>query len=301
MPSGFTVAQLHAGQGNAQGQRLSVRQLLNHTSGLANIFFDRATAAELRVAFSERYILNILGVLPEALETHQWQGGRELLGYYFAQKYHEIPAGEPGAAFHYSDTNYFLLGLIIERVTGQTLAQAYRSRIFDRIGLNQAVLEWYEPRRAEPMPHYMNLQAIVDAAGLQLPQPLPPQLANADVVALGLNTSFDWAGGGLLLSANELDTFLRALLAGKLFQQPGTLTLMQNGVPVPGTSAAYGLGLIHRDIEGVACYGHGGSWGVEAWYCPSRDVSLVFASNQFVHDPEEESAQLLAKLLPILK
>lgn len=303
MPTGFSVAQLHARAGNALGERITVRQLLNHTSGLADVFFDDATAGAPAISFANRYIFNLLGLLAEDLQRRQWQGGRDLLGYYFVQKLHEIPFGAPGAAFHYSDTNYFLLGLIIERATAQPLTQAYRTRIFDPLGLNTAVFEWYEPRRGEPMPHYINLQVIVDAAGPQLPQPLPlpPELANADVVAQGYNTSFDWAGGGLLLSANDLDVFFRALLQGKLFRQAGSLASMQTFVSAPGGIGAYGLGLMRADVDGRACYGHGGAWGTQVWYCPERDLSLVFASNQLVNDPEEASVKLLAKLLPIFQ
>lgn len=300
MPPGYTVAGLHALGGVARGGSITVRQLLNHTSGLADMFFDRASAAELPVSFAERYVLNTVGVLPDALHLRQWQGGRDLLGYYFAQRYPQIVLALPGEQYHYSDVNYFLLGLIAERVTGQPLAQLYRERIFDPLRLSSAEFEWHEPRRALPMPHYLNMQAFLEASFGPLPQPLPPTLANAEAVSLGLNTSFDWGGGGLMLSARDLDTFLRALLGGGLFKHRSTLVLMQNGVAM-GDGRHYGLGLIRRDVGSLACYGHDGAWGIEAWHCPQRDLTLVLATNQLVSPTDTPVSQLLSKLLRIYK
>jgi D-alanyl-D-alanine carboxypeptidase len=297
MPPGYRLAQLHNRSGQEIGGQITVRQLLNHTSGLADIFFDEATAATQPLSLAQRYILNMVGALSEGLETRQWQGGRELLGYYFQQRYHEIPFSLPGERYHYADTNYFLLGLMIERLTGQRLADVYRQRIFTPLGLYNASLEWYEPRRGEPMHHFIKVE--VDPA--QLPAPLRPELANADIVALGFNTSFDWAGGGLLLSANDLDQFLRALFAGKLFQHNQTLALMRESVSVGVSGNRYGLGLAQRDVEGVTCYGHEGAWGIQAWHCPPRDLTLVSATNQFAIDPESATTQLLGKLVAIYR
>ncbi len=298
MPAGYTLAQLHAVDARALGACITLRQLLNHTSGLADVFFDRARTAELPVSFAERYIYNVIGALPERLHQRRWQGGRDLLGYYFAQNYPAVAVAAPGQRYHYSDVNYFLLGLIIERITAQPLAQSYRQRIFEPLRLSSAEFEWYEARRNLPMPHSMNIQAFLEATLGAPPRPLPPELANADVVALGLDTSFDWAGGGIMLSANDLDTFLRALLRGALFKHASTLRLMQTGVAMPQQGRAYGLGLMmRRDAGGMVCYGHDAAWGIEAWHCPKADVGLVLATNQLVSDTDRIASPLLAALL----
>ena len=121
---------------------------------------------------------------------------------------HGDPLGEPGAAFAYSDTGYVMLGDIIERATGATLAEASAScSQFDELGLASTWLEDVEaaPDGAPPMAsQFYETQDMVDA-----------------------DPSFDlYGGGGLVSTVGDLTTFYGALLAGDVFEEAATLRTM---------------------------------------------------------------------------
>ena len=91
----------------------------------------------------------------------------------------------PGSDFAYVDTGYVLVGIAIEHLLDRPLADAYRSLIFDPLGMDDTYLEWNEPARGRDL-HPVNM-------------------------------SYRWAGGGLVTTASDLVTFLRGLFGRTLF------------------------------------------------------------------------------------
>jgi D-alanyl-D-alanine carboxypeptidase len=228
------------GGGYAPG-RTTVRQLLDHTSGL----FDYASSE----AYDE---------INETDPARRWTPREQLT---FAMD-RGAPLAEPGREHHYADTNYVLLGEILERASGQPLAEAVRSAIgFDRLDLDHTYWEVLEP--APP--------------GLR---PRAHQYYGTTFDNIALDASSDlFGGGGLISTVGDLTRFYRALFDGDVLSDDASLDAMLT-VSQPGRPAGAGLGIFATDIAGEECWGHPGYWGTEAYYCPALDVAFAIETNQ---------------------
>jgi D-alanyl-D-alanine carboxypeptidase len=226
------------------GGRITVRQLLNHTSGLFAFDADHDFVTQ---AFQD--------------QLREWTP-RELLAIATAHP----PNFSPGAGWAYSDTNYFVLGLIVEAATGRPLAAELRDRIFAPLRL-----------RATSLPAGPGISGA-HAHGYFLDP--------AQDVTIG-TPSVQWAAGALVSNAGDLARFFRALLGGRLLR-PDLLQLMQTTVAAPqlGAGNAYGLGLQRVPERCGALWGHsGGSPGYVSDAFNSKDarrqvVVLVNATGQ---------------------
>lgn len=204
----------------------------------------------------------------------------EIMGKYYSYRTNEKAVFPPGSGFNYSDVNYVLLAMIIEQATGETYHAQLKKRIFDRLGMENSYLEYYEqPRGENPLSHaFIGTLDLVD----------------------DINTSFDWGGGGIVSTAEELNTFFRALIDGKLFRQKSTLELMLSAADKGrgGTDYDYGLGIMKRSIQGLTFYGHGGAYDCDVFYCPERNISVCLSLNQMnTYGKREEFLQRATKLI----
>lgn len=120
---------LHIHKGVSYGNTITIQQLLQHRTGLADIFTDAAF----------RFYLN------EYLNKKQEWNSEKLMGRYYKYGLNKKTHFIPDSGYYYSDVNYFLLGLIIEKVSGETLAQQFRKRIFEPLKMSQTYFEYYEP------------------------------------------------------------------------------------------------------------------------------------------------------------
>lgn len=200
------------------GRRITVRQLLQHTSGLPD--YVKYLGDEVR-HYEPRELLDI------ALQ-------------------HKADFA-PGAKWGYSNTNYVLAGLIIEKVTGRPLAEELDQRIIKRIGLRHT----YFPapgdvtiREPHPKGYYQ------DAADAALRD------------GTELDPSWGWAAGQMISTNSDLNRFFTALLAGRLLPA-AQLAQMRTTVPAGppfASGARYGLGLVSTPLScGGVYWGHGGS------------------------------------------
>lgn len=224
---------------------ITVRQLLNHTSGMPDYAMDPAYQAAVTAQPQKRWT---------RLEQVQW-----------AMKMQ--PAGAPGAKFVYSDTGYVLLGDIIERVTGKAQAAAYRSLIdFDGLGLHNTWFETLEPAPAGAPPRAGQSIGGQDTTGVD---------PSFDL----------YGGGGLVSTLEDQAHFIRDLFDGKVFHRAATLDLMKAIPPVngpDGVPTSYALGIHKNTFDGIECWGHSGFWGSSAYYCPSEQLSI--ALNRYTAD-----------------
>jgi D-alanyl-D-alanine carboxypeptidase len=203
------------------GARITTRQLLQHTAGLPE-YVDQVAAD----AFGAQ---------------HRYTSPSDLLAAALTR-----PASfAPGESWAYSNTNYVVLGLVIEAVTERALGQQLEERVIRPLGLEHTYFpapgEW-ELRGEHPRGYHAetagDLRDITD-----------------------LDTSFAWAAGALVSTPSELNTFMTALLDGTLLGDDG-LAQMQTTVPAgdeltPG--AGYGLGLQSYPLScGGVAWGHGG-------------------------------------------
>ena len=256
------VDSLHIYNGIPYGRQITVEQLLNHASGIADYMED------------PRFI-------PDVVEHPKmlWNPIK-ILGKYYEYRTNEKATFPPGEGFNYSDVNYVLLAMIIEQVSGSTLQEQYKTRIFDRLGMENSYLEYYEePRGIQPLSH-----AFFSTMDLE-----------NDV-----NTSFDWGGGGIVSTCEELNTFFRALLDGKLFSKKSTLKQMLSAADKGrgGTDYTYGLGIMKRSIHGLTFYGHGGAYDCDVFYCPKQNISACMSLNQMnTHGKRDKFLQEAVKLI----
>lgn len=163
------------------------------------------------------------------------------------------PLAAPGEAFHYSDTGYVLLGLVIEGQTGQPLHEALRSlQAWDANGLGNSWFETLEPARAPQAHQYWQGRDTH-----------------------GWHPSFDlYGGGGIVAPPGDVAAFLRVLLKGGLFEGAGSLEFMRT----PGVSGAwndYGAGLFNLAVDGETMIGHSGYWNTFVFLSPEDGV--IFA------------------------
>ena len=235
---------LNINKGISYGRQITVKQLLSHTSGIADYMED------------PRFI-------PEVIEHPKtvWNPSKILEKYYEYKTNHKT-AFPPGGGFNYSDVNYVLLAMIIENVTGSPLQVQLKKRIFDPLGMENSYLEYYEAARGDkPLSHayFSTFDLVTD-----------------------VNTSFDWGGGGIVSTCEELNTFFRTLLKGHLFKEKTTLNKMLKAADrgLGGTEYDYGLGIMKRNIHGLTFYGHGGAYDCDAFYCPKQDISICMSLNQ---------------------
>jgi D-alanyl-D-alanine carboxypeptidase len=228
-----------------RADRITVRQLLNHTAGTANYTNDPDFLAEAMAQ-------------PGKVWTTQ-----ELIAYGAARS----PSFEPGAGWEYSNTNYILVGHIIEAVSGTPLAQQLRTRIIEPLALTSTGLDG-----AEPLPPL--------AVGGYVRNPANGAWVNQEGL---LHPSAAGAAGALVSSAEDLRRFYEALLTGDLLAPPQRAEMMQWVVDPANGDSGYGLGLVYWADPVAPMQGHNGGIpgfsALGAWL-PEQQASLAVLLNR---------------------
>ncbi|MFE0822379.1 serine hydrolase domain-containing protein [Streptomyces sp. NPDC058847] len=210
--------------------RITVRHLLTHRSGLAD-YTDRM--------FHE----TVPGF--EAVRNRVFSQ-RELVDLSLA----EPRTTEPGAAYEYSNTNFVLAGMLVEKVTGRPVARAYEQRIIGPLRLRDTSYVHPDTRIAGP----------------RVRGYLHPDEAGAPLVD-STEQTVSWAqsAGAVISAPADLNTFMTALMRGRLLS-PRMLDAMTSVTPTDTTNSRfYGLGLRRYDLScGTRVYGHTGT--VQGYY-----------------------------------
>ncbi|MFI0515878.1 serine hydrolase domain-containing protein [Streptomyces sp. WSLK1-5] len=155
----------------------------------------------------------------------------------------------PGAVYAYSNTNFVVAGMLVEQLTGNPVRTEFENRIIGPLKLSDTF--YVHPGTTIPGRH---------ARGY-----LTPDQAGAPLVdATEQTVSWAQSAGALISSTRDLNTFLSALLGGRL-TSAAQLAQMERWLPSSGSGQAYGLGLRRRDLScGVSVYGHTGA--VQGFY-----------------------------------
>jgi D-alanyl-D-alanine carboxypeptidase len=223
-----------------RGRKITVRMLLDHTSGIPDY---------LPYAFPSLQGLPAgPGVSAKSIDDNRFRQFRpaELIEMGLAA----TPAGEPGATPGvYSNTNYLLLGQLLERVTGTTAEEYITRNVIERAGLRHTGFP--DGARIEG-PHsrmYEALYGLID----------PPRDYSV------YNMSWVMTGAGLVSTMEDLNRFYAKLLDGGIVDRSSLAQMQRTGpvVALDGTTIDYGLGLHRLDIPGCGTFwGHDGTvWG----------------------------------------
>ena len=270
MPADFSLEELHQINGVRRGDDVTIRQLLGHTSGLRDYFFDTPTDSPASLSLVQRIVTDVLGQIPSGISRQQWSA-ETLLEYFFESGMSANARFAPGAEFHYANTNYLLLGIVIEKISQRSLAESYEEVIYGQAQMALAYLEWYEEGQVDPVNHFWE---ILNG----------DQTVNLDVIETEINTSSEWGGGGVVTNAAELNSFIRELFDGAFFQQASTLESTRSSDPTSAPGLRYGLGLEHHvyQLSGktIDVFGHSGLWGAGVYYIPTTGTSIVYTMNQ---------------------
>ncbi|MGB7340282.1 MAG: serine hydrolase domain-containing protein [Phototrophicaceae bacterium] len=250
------------------GDEITVYQLLSHTSGLFNIVEHELYYADF---FTEMVVDETTGI--PTLECVQRDPNDTLARYVYGKD----ALFAPGASWYYSNTNYTLLGMIIEEAMDMPLTEAYRTNIYEPLGMESTFMDCYEDAVIDIVHGYSDVGDTM-----------------SDVT--DLHESIGWSAGSMVSTASDLVTFARALFSGELFDDSETLVTMTT----PAPSSPYGLGVfISEDYIGHP----GGIAGFRSAlnYSPDSDMVVVMLYNNDVTDPEQNMATVLNPVLTLLR
>src|SRR5687767_6881681 len=231
---------------------ITVRQLMNHTSGL------------VRYEFKDQFTKD-LTANPEKV----WKPA-ELVAYLLDEK----PPFEAGKGWDYSDTNYIVLGMIIEKVTGKKFYDEANRRLLKPLKLTDTI--------AQDGPRLPGL--VQGYAG-----PNNPFGGTDEMIVNGkfsINPQFEWTGGGYASTAQDLARWAKMLYEGKAFSAD-LLPQVVDGVAAPmlGRETKYGLGVIIRNTSLGTAYGHSGffpGYMTDMMYFPEHKIAVAVQVNTSV-------------------
>lgn len=206
----------------------------------------------------------------------------------FLANFMQPPVFQPGTSWQYSNTNYFLLGMIIEAATGNPYYTELRNRFFTPLDMTSTLIPAYEPL-AMPVAHVwldINGDGLTDDAH------------NFYINYLALN-SVAGAAGGYYSTPTETSKWMRTYMRGDLHSSDimaeAKTTVSSPGLP--GTT--YGLGLMKKSFIGYQGWGHGGdlAYSASSWYFPAKDISITV----FCNDADVISWELAPVISALLK
>ena len=252
---GDLISGINVYQGHDYSNEITIAQLLAQTSGIADYYNDKPNGG--------KNLFEIFTADPERV----WATDELIARARRDLQPHFAPNMKNA---YYADTNYALLGKIIESVTGKPLHVVYDEFFFQPLGLTHTWLVG----RSEPR--------------------IKPSAAPADVFAKDANITkirsngAYWADGGIVSTTEEAAMFLKALNEGRLIRQD-TLELMHHWHPIQNTGPfQYGYGtmkievpaFINWAVQVPPVWGHTGSVGSFLYYSPSQDLYMAGTINQ---------------------
>jgi D-alanyl-D-alanine carboxypeptidase len=255
-------------------RRITVRMLLRHTSGVFNFtgeYYDDGTVVPGIPWAGQEWVDN-------RFKTYRPE---ELVSLALSKPVRF----EPGTDWSYSNTNYVLARLLIEKVTGRSFAEELRRLISGPLGMADTVAPGTSTEI--PGPHAYSYYRYEDAG----------QEKTVDVTRQ--NPSWISAGGDMISTTQDLHTFISALMGGKLLPAP-LLAEMRDPHPKIG----YGLGVFVQDMgpNGGTIFHHNGSLAGSAalMYSTPDGSTTLTASLTYVDDAAMSMAAAFQKATPRL-
>ncbi len=244
-------------------KNITIRQLLNHTSGLFNYTDDPALEA---VSYANLLLL--------------WTP-QELINYGVSHRDYSTP----GKEFHYSNTGYALLGLIIEEESKHKVEEEIDRRVIKALGLKNTKFPT-GPDMDEPHAHgYLSNEDL-----LRLSFNLRGNKGTELVDVTSLHPSWAWTGGAMVSDLNDLKVYAKALGTGYLLSKKMQAQRLKTVPMAPGSPTGYGLGIM--EVKGFL--GHRGrvpGFDTCLLYSPELDATFIVLLTM---DPNKVNAEALA-------
>ena len=247
--------------------QITLRQLLDHRSGIHDVFTSPGMANAILSNTSK--IWTVDQVLARIGKP------------YFA----------PGHGYQYSNTNYILLGLAIQKATGRTIASLIRTSFLDPLGMKNT---WFQPEEKVATTNfahgYMNTASKPrDVSGGQRMLPY-----NSEATVAG-------ASGGFVSTAGDVARWAAALYGGGVLDEAGLASMVDVSPTLPYKPAyPYGFGFERTAIAGRMAWGHRGHldgfWSA-MWYLPDSRITIVVLTNDEWTNVQTTTAQFVRALL----
>lgn len=252
-------------------QNITIREMLHHTSGIFD-YFDSAA-----------YNTDVFHTMRDHLWTPQ-----EILSLFGGPPYFA-----PGQGYHYSNTDFILLGLVIETITGQKLGDVYEQRLFGPLGLTETYFQGSGPPSSSAAYGYVvganGPHAVYDTTGYR------PTISIATAA---------WAAGGIDASAKDIAMWGDALYGGHVVDQQYLAQMEQWTYYPPPIDETYGLGTRSRVIQGERVFGHTGSirgFDAAMWHFPQTDMTISVLTNLGHIDANPIADALMAVAYPAVQ
>lgn len=229
---------------------ITVKMIMNHTSGV------------MRYEFKEQFTKDLT-----ANPDKEWKP-TELLQYILDEKA-SFAAGE---GWEYSDTNYILLGMIIEAITGKKYYDLLKARILQPLKLNNTLPSDGRKLKGLSQGYAGNENAFGGK-----------DKVIGDDGAFIINPQFEWTGGGIYSTTEDLARWGKMLYELKAFDSSMLKLMLDNAVPAKlGRDVKYGLGVIVRQTPLGVAYGHSGffpGYLTEMLYFPAHKICVAIQVN----------------------
>ncbi|UIX34582.1 serine hydrolase domain-containing protein [Streptomyces sp. GQFP] len=210
------------------GRKITLRQLLNHTSGIFNYTDDEYLQSEI--------------FLPENFFKNKYRTWtpNEIVNIAMGHQ----PEFAPGTAWGYSNTNYTLAGMVIQKVTGNSYGDEVRARVIEPLGLHGTYMPGTDHRVPQPSSRAYSQLAENTTGKIYDVTEFNPSAANS--------------AGEIISNPGDLNRFYSALMRGKVLPAK-QLAEMKTTVSAEMVDGRYGLGLIENELScGVTIWGHSG-------------------------------------------
>jgi D-alanyl-D-alanine carboxypeptidase len=244
---------------------ISIKNLLSHTSGIADYYLEKPKGGK-------SFFDIILENPKQTFTVDQTIAiARDTLEANF----------KPGTKAKYSDTNFQLLGKVIESVVGKELHEIYNDYIFSPLDMNNTWLY----KRSDPID--------------EINTPVAEFYYNNKMISDSKPLESSWADGGIISTAKDCLTFLKALFTGKIINKELTLPLMHEWRGI-GYPLKYGFGTMYIKVPStLPLIGHLGSTGAFLLY--AKDLDMYFAGTINQANSSSKPVKLVAKLIHMIK
>jgi D-alanyl-D-alanine carboxypeptidase len=244
---------------------ITIRQLLSHQSGLYDVITNPAYDPATKVKLDSVWTLSNL-----------------------VKDYINPPLFAPGTGWSYSNTNYALLGMIIEAATGNTYRAEFARRFFAPLHLNTLALPPFDPNPSQ----IAHLWIYNNASGTS---------TDAHAFYYNWDSFRSSAGsvGGYYSTARDIAVWNRAFLRGDLHSPKIMEEAKKTVATTMPANGRYGLGIMERKFLNMIAYGHGGDIGYSSvsYYFPQKDISITVLNN----DSKQNSWALAPVIQALLK